>query len=126
MFLAHSLHGHSDGPLFSLRQPPPHARRQSPRLTRDGKAPNGKQKYLCHGCGKRSRHAPGKRSRHAPGTRAYPEGFRAQVLAAYHERCSQRGVCRIFGISRETLAAWLKKSRSAAALAGDPGPGSPW
>ena len=89
----------------------------SPRLTRDGKAPNGKQKYLCHGCGKRSRHAPG--------TRAYPEGFRAQVLAAYHERCSQRGVCRIFGISRETLAAWLKKSRDIAALTGDLGPSSP-
>ena len=92
----------------------------SPRLTRDGKAPNGKQKYLCHECGKRSRHAPGTR---APSTRAYPEGFRAQVLAAYHERCSQRGVCRICGISRETLAAWLKNSRGAAALAGAPGPG---
>ena len=72
------------------------------RLTRDGKAPNGKQKYLCHGCGRRSRQNPG--------TRAYPDELRTQVLAAYHERCSQRGVCRIFGISRETLAAWLKKA----------------
>ena len=117
MFLAHSLHGHSDGPLLSLRQPPPHCGSPPPPLTRDGKAPNGKQKYLCH--------APGTRSRHAPGTRAYPEGFRAQVLAAYHECCSQRGVCRIFGISRETLAAWLKNSRGTAALAGDPGSGSP-
>jgi len=89
----------------------------SPRLTRDGKAPNGKQKYLCHGCGRRSRQNPG--------TRAYPDELRTQVLAAYHERCSQRGVCRIFGISRETLAAWLKKSRDVAALTGDLGPGSP-
>ena len=86
----------------------------SPRLTRDGKAPNGKQKYLCHTCGKRSRQNPG--------TRAYPNGFRAQVLAAYHERCSQRGVCRIFGISRETLAVWLKKSGDVAPLTSDAGP----
>ena len=32
------------------------------------------------------------------------------MLVAYHERCSQRGVCHIFGISRKTLAAWLKKA----------------
>ncbi len=37
--------------------------------------------------------------------------FRQQVLAAFHERCSLRGVCRIFGISRQTLMTWLKKSR---------------
>ena len=37
----------------------------SPRLTRDGKAPNGKQKYLCHGCGKRS--SPGSRHPCLPG-----------------------------------------------------------
>ncbi len=73
-------------------------------LTRNGRAPNGKQKYLCHDCGKNSRQNPG--------SNAYADAFRQQVLAAYHERCSLRGGCRIFGISRQTLVTWLKKSRS--------------
>ena len=93
MSLVHSLNCRSDGSLFPLWQL---------LLTRDGRAPNGKQNYLCHGCGRRSLHTSG--------TRAYPKGFRTRVLAAYHERCSQRGVCHIIGISRETLAAWLKKA----------------
>ena len=77
------------------------------RLIRFGKAPNGKQKFRCHGCGRCSRENPG--------SAAHDEALRARVLAAYHERCSQRGVCRIFGISRQTLVSWLKKSRGAAA-----------
>lgn len=79
----------------------------SQNLTRNGRAPNGKQKYLCHDCGKNSRHNAG--------SNAYTDTFRQQVLAAYHERCSLRGVCRIFGISRQTLITWLKKSRQPAA-----------
>lgn len=51
-------------------------------------------------------------SRQNAGSNAYTDAFRQQVLAAYHERCSLRGVCRIFGISRQTLVTWLKKSRS--------------
>ena len=77
-------------------------------LRRDGKAPNGKQKYFCRDCQKGSRQNPA--------ARAYSAEFQAQVLAAYHERCSQRGVCRIFGIAKQTLTDWLKKSRHAAAL----------
>ncbi len=50
------------------------------------------------------------------------------MLAAYHERCSQRGVCRIFGIAKQTLTDWLKseqlKSRDAAALNEDIDKGS--
>ncbi len=80
-------------------------------LRRDGKAPNGKQKYFCRDCKKSSRKNPG--------SRAYSAEFQAQVLAAYHERCSQRGVCRIFGIAKQTLTDWLKKSRHAAALEED-------
>ena len=80
----------------------------SANLRRDGKAPNGKQKYFCRDCQKGSRQNPS--------ARAYSAEFQAQVLAAYHERCSQRGVCRIFGIARQTLADWLKKSRDLAAL----------
>lgn len=80
----------------------------SANLRRDGKAPNGKQKYFCRDCQKGSRKNPS--------ARAYSAEFQAQVLAAYQERCSQRGVCRIFGIARQTLADWLKKSRDAATL----------
>ena len=83
----------------------------SDRLRLDGKAPNGKQKYFCNAC-QRS-------SRQNPKARGYSQDFQAQVLAAYHERASLRGVCRIFGISRQTLITWLKKSRQLAALEED-------
>lgn len=82
-------------------------------LIRHGKAPNGKQKYRCHDCGQCSRDNPS--------SHAYDSQFQARVLAAYHERCSQRGVCRIFGISRQTLITWLKKSREVAAAGNDAG-----
>ena len=82
-------------------------------LIRHGKAPNGKQKYRCKTCGLCSRENPG--------SNAYDSQFQAQVLAAYHERCSLRGVCRIFGISRQTLIVWLKKSRQTAAAGNDAG-----
>ncbi len=75
-------------------------------LTRNGRAPNGKQKYLCHDCDKTA----DKNSRQNPGSHAYNDDFRQQVLAAYQERCSQWGVCRIFGISRQTLMTWLEHS----------------
>ncbi len=75
----------------------------STRLVSIGAAPNGKRRYRCKECRKHG-------TENLVG-RAYPESFRAQVLVAYQERCSMRGVCRIFGISRNTLIAWLKKSQ---------------
>ena len=51
--------------------------------------------------------------------RGYTAAFRARVLAAYHERASMRGVSRVFGISRLTLADWLKKSQVPAAAGPD-------
>jgi len=88
----------------------------SQNLIRHGKAPNGKQKYRCKDCGQNSRQDPA--------SRAHDPVFRARVLATYHERSSQRGVCRVFGIGRQTLATWLKKSREAAASCNDPGSGT--
>lgn len=88
----------------------------SDRLRRDGFAPNGKQKYFCNICKKGSRQSP------TP--LGYSAEYRAQVLAAYHERASLRGVCRIFGICRQTLVTWLKKSQEVAALEEDAGKGS--
>ncbi len=78
----------------------------SDRLRRDGMALNGKQKYFCNACQKGSRQNP------TP--LGYSPEFKDQVLAAYHERASLRGVCRIFGICRQTLVTWLKKSRETA------------
>lgn len=40
---------------------------------------------------------------------AHPKEFKQLVLAAFHDRASRRGVCRAFGVSRNTLAAWLEK-----------------
>ncbi len=89
-----------------------------PDLIRHGKAPNGKQKFRCKTCGQCSRENKG--------SNAYDAEFQARVLAAYHERCSLRGVCRIFAnavghISRQTLMTWLKKSREVAAAGNDTG-----
>src|SRR5438874_5679824 len=70
-------------------------------LVRDGHAPNGKQKYRCHACGRRSREHP------TPN--AYPEARREEVLHAYQGRSSLRGLTRTFAVSRTTVSSWMKK-----------------
>jgi transposase-like protein len=70
-------------------------------LVRDGHAPNGKQKYRCHACGRRSREHP------TPN--AYPQARREEILHAYQERSSLRGLTRTFGVSRATVSSWIKK-----------------
>jgi transposase-like protein len=74
---------------------------QSEALVRNGRAPNGKQKYLCHTCGRQSREHP------TP--HAYPEERREEILRAYQERSSLRGLERTFGVSRTTILTWVKK-----------------
>ncbi len=77
-------------------------------LVRHGHTKGGNQRYRCRACSKTFCLNPG--------TSAHPHQFKQQVLAACHERASLRGVCRVFGISRNTLADWLeKKSRAVAA-----------
>ncbi len=73
-------------------------------LVRNGRSPNGKQKYLCRACQRQSRENP------VP--HAYPEERREEILRAYEERSSLRGLERTFGVSRNTPIAWIKKSRS--------------
>jgi len=68
---------------------------------RDGHAPSGKQKYRCHACSRRSRENP------TPN--AYPESRREEILHAYQERSSLRGLTRTFGVSRATVSSWIKK-----------------
>jgi len=73
----------------------------SDQLVRNGRAPNGKQRYKCRGCGRQSRENP------APN--GYTEQHRSEILSAYQERSSLRGLERTFGVSRNTVTAWLKK-----------------
>lgn len=54
-------------------------------LVRDGHAPNSKQKYRCHGCGRRSRENP------TPN--AYPEARREEILHAYQETLNVLPIC---------------------------------
>ena len=78
----------------------------SPELIKYGIASNGKQKYRCRECGRQSRDNPG--------STAYSEQRKGEVLRAYQERSSLRGLERTFGVSRSTVISWLKKSRAAA------------
>jgi transposase-like protein len=70
-------------------------------LVKYGIAPNGKQKYRCRSCGRQSRENPQR-----PG---YSDERREEILRAYQERSSLRGLERTFGVSRDTVIAWLKK-----------------
>ncbi len=75
---------------------------RSANVIRHGKDKADHQRSLCHDCRRTFREQPG--------TRAHSPQFRARVLAAYHERASLCGVCRVFGIGRKTLSEWLKKA----------------
>jgi predicted Fe-S protein YdhL (DUF1289 family) len=57
--------------------------------------------YLRSGCGRTGRDSP------QPS--GYTAGERERILRAYHERSSLRGLSRTFGVSRQTVTAWLKK-----------------
>ena len=76
-------------------------------LVKNGHAPNGKQKYLCKECGKSSREDPA--------SKGYSEARKEEILKAYQERYSLRGLTRTFGVSRNTVTKWLKKSSELAA-----------
>ena len=74
----------------------------SPNIVRNGHNAKGKQQYRCRACGKRGVFNP-----RVP----YTEAEKEQILNAYFERPSMRGIERIFGVTRQTLARWLKKKR---------------
>jgi transposase-like protein len=75
----------------------------SDKLVRDGQTGNGKQRFWCKDCQRSSRENP------------QPNGYtveqREQILRAYDERSSLRGLERTFGVSRYTVSAWLKKKK---------------
>jgi transposase-like protein len=71
------------------------------KLVRNGLTQNGKQRYLCSDCGRMSRDDPQ--------PNGYTEEEREQILRAYHECSSLRGLSRTFGVSRNTVTSRLKK-----------------
>ena len=74
---------------------------ESLHLVRNGKTPDGRQRYRCHD-GQR-------RSTANPRPNGYPEAQRELILQAHQERSSLRGLSRTFGVARNTVARWIKK-----------------
>jgi len=80
-------------------------------LVRNGHTSNGKQKYRCKACNRQNRENP------APN--GYTEERREEILRAYQERSSLRGLTRTFKVARNTVRDWLKKSSKIASPEGD-------
>jgi len=74
-------------------------------IVKNGKDYKGDQKFYCHNCGAYGTLEPQGRS--------YPTRFKELVLRAYRERASMRGIERIFGIARQTLARWILEKADA-------------
>jgi transposase-like protein len=73
----------------------------SDNLVRNGQTRNGKQRYHCNDCGRSSRDNPQ--------PNGYSQQQREEILRAYEERSSLRGLTRTFGVARNTVSSWLKK-----------------
>jgi transposase-like protein len=71
-------------------------------IVKNGQTPKGKQKFHCNRCGTYGTLNPEVK---------YSVERKEEILRAYHERSSLRGLERTFGVSRQTVAKWLKKSR---------------
>ena len=73
---------------------------QSEHVIRFGRTTGGYPRYRCKDCKRCFSHAP---------ERGHTQAFKQQVLAAYQERASMRGIARVFKVSRNTLSDWLKE-----------------
>ncbi len=71
----------------------------SPDIVKNGTNKCGSPQYDCHACGAHHTLTP-KRSRAAQ--------FKSLILKTYHERASLHGLERIFQVSRQTIAHWLR------------------
>lgn len=74
----------------------------SQRVRKHGKTRNGKQRFKCNSCCRSLRENVQRQE--------YSEARKDEILRAYEERTSLRGLTRIFGVSRQTVTSWLKKS----------------
>jgi transposase-like protein len=73
---------------------------QSEAVKRNGHLASGYQRFLCKDCRATFSDAP---------PRQAPTELKEQVIAAYQERMSMRGVARVYKISRNTLTKWIKE-----------------
>jgi transposase-like protein len=80
---------------------------------RHGYTRKGKQRYRCRACRRCFVRDPG--------TAAYDPARKEEILRAYHERTSLRGLSRIFGVSRNTITRWLKKSQEPTTIGANTG-----
>lgn len=71
----------------------------SARLQKNGHTQRGAQRALCLACQRTFTLSP-------KGPR-YDQPFKAQVVAAYQDRMSTRGIRRTFGVCYQTLMAWV-------------------
>ena len=69
-------------------------------IKKNGTAPNGKQKFHCNDCKFYGVLNP---------EPVYSEDKREEIIRAYQDRASLRGVARIFDVARQTVARWIKK-----------------
>ena len=67
-----------------------------------GSTKGGKARYFCKSC---ERYFVEDAQ-----NKVYDEARKAEILRAYEERSSLRGLERTFGVSRQTVSSWLKKS----------------
>ena len=73
-------------------------------IVRNGTDYKGDQKFHCHDCNAYRTLEPRGR---------YSEEIKNLLLRAYQERASMRGVERIFGVTRQTLARWMVEKAAA-------------
>lgn len=81
---------------------------------KNGRNACGKKQYRCKDCGAYKVLEP---------TVRYDEAHKEEILRAYQERSSLRGLSQVFGVSRPTVTAWLKKTPAVAEGAGHAGQG---
>lgn len=71
-------------------------------LVRNGHSATKKQRYLCQGCGFRGTVG----SRHL-----YSKAKKQEIMSAYQERMSLRGIERVFGVMRSTVCRACTQSK---------------
>lgn len=79
---------------------------QSENIVKNGRNRYGKQQYLCKDCGSSKVLEP---------KQCYSLERKEEILRAYQERASLRGVARTFQVARQTITNWLKKTPEVAA-----------
>jgi insertion element IS1 protein InsB len=79
----------------------------SKNIVKNGKSKYGQQKYHCKDCNAYKVLEPKQK---------YTEERKDEIIRAYQERSSMRGIQRIYGTCRKTLSGWLKKNQKNRAL----------